>query len=56
MGTGSFSLNVDTSKILKSALDYKDQYGENFDDSPNANYINFEGDATPVAASDRVPE
>ena len=56
MGTGSFSLNVDTSLILKKALDYKDQYGESFEDSPNANFINFEGDATPIAASDRVPD
>jgi len=42
--------------VLKKALDYKDQYGEDFDDSPSANFINQELDATPLASSERAPD
>jgi len=39
MGTGAFNLSIDPQMILKQAIDQKDQFGEDFDDSPNAHYI-----------------
>lgn len=55
MGTGAFGLRCDPAFIIENALDKKDQFVNEFGDSPSNNYIEPEGNLTPMqVGSDRL--